>query len=405
MISKKSVILILVSVLTYGTAAMALIYYFPRYLLDLGFSLPVIQLVTTVYPFSMIFLPQILGKYSDKIQKRYIFILIGSIGISVLYLTLIFTNDLILITIILILYSMCGASYRLNFTLYQELTKNNPNFVSFYNALSVIGWFLGSQLGGIFIEIFGISQIFIFVLFISIINIVVVLFIREDRVLITEYFKDEEEENSNPSVVDIIDNRSPISKSIYIALFFRHFGVRPIITTLAVLMSFHISSDTQIGFLLGFNPLIQFFMMLLTGRIITQKNEKYLMMIGYFLSSTAILGYILATDFFGFLLSQIMISTSFALFWNTTQIHIAQRTHPRNKGKYLGYANSSFFSGGFLGGLFFSLLLSFNPNYYAFMWIMMIFPLISTTIIATRFKNKQNIGKSTNGARMDINSV
>ena len=128
-------------------------------------------------------------------------------------------------------------------------------------------------------------------------------------------------------------------------------------------------------------------------------------MLGYFLCSIAILGYILATDFFGFLLSQIMISTSFALFWNTTQIYIAQRTHPQNKGKYLGYANSSFFSGGFLGGLFFSLLLSFNPNYYAFMWIMMIFPLISTTIIATRFNNKQNITNSTNGSRMDINSV
>ena len=72
-ISKRSVILILFSVLTYSTAAMALIYYLPRYLLYLGFRLPIIQLVTTLYPFSAIFLPQILGKYSDKIQNRYLF--------------------------------------------------------------------------------------------------------------------------------------------------------------------------------------------------------------------------------------------------------------------------------------------------------------------------------------------
>jgi len=167
-ISKRSVILLLISVLTYGTAAMALIYYLPRYLRDyLGFDLAIIQLVTTIYPFSAIFLPQILGKYSDKIQNRYLFILFGSIGASILYLALFFTKDLVLITFILIIYSMCGVSYRLSFTLYQELTKNNPKFVTFYNAANVFGWFLGSQFGGIFIDIYEISNIYIFLLIIS----------------------------------------------------------------------------------------------------------------------------------------------------------------------------------------------------------------------------------------------
>ncbi|MFX0142162.1 MAG: MFS transporter [Candidatus Hodarchaeota archaeon] len=386
-ISKKSVILLLISVLTYNTAAMALIYYLPRYLLYIGAELPIVQLVTTIYPFSMIFLPQLLGKYSDKIQNRYLFFILGSIGASLFYFTLIFTRDLVLITVILIFYGMCGASYRLNFTLYQELTKNNPKFVTFYNAISVFGWFLGSQIGGIFIDIYGISQIFVFLLIISLINAFIIIFIRENRNAILEHYNSEEVENTELINLSNVEKKNIISKSIYVALFARHFGVRPIITILAVLMSFHLSSDTQIGFLLGFNPLLQFFLMLLTGRIITKKNEKYILMIGFFLSSGAILGYMLATDFFGFLLSQIMISSSFALFWNATQIYIAQKTNPRNKGKYLGYANSSFFSGGFSGGLFFSLLLSFNPNYYAFMWIMMIFPLLSTITILMKFKS------------------
>jgi MFS family permease len=335
----------------------------------------------------MIFLPQLLGKYSDKIQNRYIFFILGSIGASLFYLTLIFTRDLALITVILIFFGMCGASYRLNFTLYQELTKNNPKFVTFYNAISVFGWFLGSQIGGIFIEIYGISQIFIFLLIISLINIFIIIFIRENRSAILEHYNSDEVENTELNNLTDVEKKNNISKSIYVALFSRHFGVRPIITILAVLMSFHLSSDTQIGFLLGFNPLLQFFLMLLTGRIISKKNEKYILMTGFFLSSAAILGYMLATDFFGFLLSQIMISSSFALFWNATQIYIAQKTNPRNKGKYLGYANSSFFSGGFSGGLFFSLLLSFNPNYYAFMWIMMIFPFVSTVAILMKFKS------------------
>jgi MFS family permease len=366
---------------------MALIYYLPRYLLDLGYSLPITQLVTTVYPFSAIFLPQILGRYSDKIQKRYLFLVLGSIGASILYLVLIFTQNLVLITILLIFYSMCVASYRLSFTLYQELTKNNPKFVTFYNAISVFGWFLGSQFGGVFIDTYGISQIFIFLLIISLINLSIIFFIRENRDDILNYFNNEAE---IPYLNEINkdEKKSRISKSIYIALFTRHFGVRPIITTLAVLMSFHLSSDTQIGFLLGVNPLLQFFLMLITGKIISKKNEKYIMMLGFFLSTAAIIGYMLSTDFIGFLFSQFMISGSFALFWNATQIYIAQKTNPRNKGKYLGYANSSFFSGGFLGGLFFSLLLSYNPNYYAFMWIMLVFPSISTLSILLKFKSE-----------------
>ena len=155
-------------------------------------------------------------------------------------------------------------------------------------------------------------------------------------------------------------------------------------------MSYHLSSDTQIGFLLGFNPLVQFFLMLLTGKIISKRNEKYILMIGFFLSTAALIGYMLSTDFLGFLFSQIMISSSFALFWNATQIYIAQKTNPRNKGKYLGYANSSFFSGGFIGGLFFSLLLViFNSNYYSSMTFMIIFPIISTLIISIKFEKSK----------------
>ncbi len=386
MLSKRSVFLILISDLIYSTAAMALIYYLPRYLLDIGFNRPVVQIVTTIYPLSAVFLPQILGKFSDKIQNRYLFILLGAIGVSLMYLSLMISKNLILITTFLVIYSIFGISFRLNFTLYQELTKNSPKFVTYYNAITVFGWFLGSQLGGILIDIVGISKIFLFLLYISIFNILVILFIRENRKEILEYYNNEYNEKLKHNKFNKEDDKPSISKSIYIALFSRHFGIRPIITILAVLMALHLSSNTQIGFLLGFNPLLQFFLMLLTGKFISKNNEKYILTVGFILSSGAILGYMVASDFLGFFIAQIMVSASFALFWNATQIYIAQKTNPRNKGKYLGYANSSFFSGGFFGGIFFSLLLFFNSDYYAFMWIMIIFPVISTIVILVKFK-------------------
>ncbi|MFW9989645.1 MAG: MFS transporter [Candidatus Odinarchaeota archaeon] len=386
-LSKSSVILCLISVLIYGAAGIALINYLPPYLKDLGFSPSVVQFVITIYPLALIFFPQIFGKVSDKIQNRFIFIIMGSFGTSLMFLALIFSENLILITILLMIYAIFNASYRLNYTLFQELTKNNPNFVIYYNAITVFGWFLGSLLGGIFIDIYGISRIFIFFLIISIINCSIILFIKENRNEIIEYYDNEKKEKVNNNIEDRVDNKPSISKPLYVALFSRHFGIRPIIINLAILMAFHLASGVQIGFLLGFNPLLQFFIMLITGKFISKENEKYVLMLGFFLSCGAILGYMFATDFFSFLISQIMVSASFALFWNATQIYIAQKTDPNNKGKYLGYANSSFFSGGLFGGLFYTLLLTFNSDYYAFMWIMLIFPLISTLIIFSKFKS------------------
>ncbi|MFX1311517.1 MAG: MFS transporter [Promethearchaeota archaeon] len=388
-LSKKSVVLILISVLTFGSHAMALIYYLPRYLLNLGFSNPIIQLITTIYPFSNIFLPQLLGKYSDKIKKRNLFFILGSIGLSLFYLLLMFTENLALIIIILILFTTCNASYRLIFTLYQELTINDPKYITYYNAITVAGWFLGSQFGGIFIDIYGVSHIFKFLFIISLFSLFVTVFIKENRDIILKHYNNEIIKNSNVIYLKNNEKDNPISKSIYFALFFRHFGVRPIITILAVLMAFHLSSDTQIGFLLGFNPLLQFFLMLITGKIITNRNQKYIMMAGFFLSIMALFVYTLAIDFWGFFIGQILVSCSYAFFWNAIQIYIAQRTNPSNKGKYVGYANSSFFSGGFFGGLFFTFLLFVNPDYYAFMWIQMIFPLLSTLSIFIKFKSEE----------------
>lgn len=384
--SKKNVIFILLSALVYGTAGMALIYYLPRYLLNLGYDLSTIQFVTTLFPFTFIFMPPLLGKLSDKIQNRLLFIIIGSVGISLFFILLMFSTNLIFITVILIFYGVCGSFSRLIFTLYQELVENSQKYVTYYNAVMVMGWFFGAQFGGIFIDIYGVSQIFTFLVIISLINVFLVSLIREHRENILKYNEKIKNDNKTRRNSNENENAEPISKSIYYALFFRHFGVRPIITILAILFSFHISSDTQIGFLLGINPLLQFFLMLLTGKIITKENQKYIILIGFFLSSTAIIGYFIATDFYGFLLDQIMISFSFALFWNAIQIYIAQKTNPRNKGKYLGYANSSFFSGGFSGGIFFSLLLLFNPDYYSFMWIMIFFPLLSVFSIIIKFR-------------------
>ena len=79
------------------------------------------------------------------------------------------------------------------------------------------------------------------------------------------------------------------------------------------------------------------------------------------------------------------------MFWNASVIYIAQKTTPINKGKYIGYANSSFYLGSFIGGLFFSSLLIFNPDYYIVGIPMIIFPIVSVLSISLKFREKNNI--------------
>jgi len=392
-LSKRSVILILFSILVLSTASIGMVTYMPKYLEYFGTEKPIIQLIMTIFPLTLFIFPSILGKYSDKIQNRLLFIILGAVGVSVSLFMLIFTKNLFLVILLSFIYGFFGASYRIIFTLYSELVRNNQRYISIYNALSTGGWFLGSQSGGIFIDIYSIENIFLFLSIISLINFVFVVFIKENRTVILNHYQNNSNEESNEFKEEKI-----ISHSIYYGLFFRSFGLKPIMVVLSLIMGYHISSNTEVGFLIGLNFLIQIALMLLIGHIITEKNDKTILMLGYLFSAIATLGYIFADDFFGFLIAQIFVAFSYSMLWSASVIHIAQNSTLMNKGKYLGYANTSTFSGGFLGGLVFSLLLmifsSHDNPYYIAMYFMIVFPLLAVVSILIKFKPKKRLLES-----------
>jgi len=279
------------------------------------------------------------------------------------------------------------ASSNLFLTLYAELVKDDKTLISYYNAIIVAAWFVGAQAGGIFINLYGIENLFLFIFIVSIPSIITVFFVKENRSMILEIYKSEENNEYNELVFSDTDKISPISQSIFFGLFFRNFSIKPIMPILAVIMGFHIGNYTEIGFLIGVNFLLQFFQMLLIGKIITIKNLKLFMIIGYLLSAVSIFGYIISMNFWSFLFSQFLVSFSYSMHWAATIIYIAQNTTPKNKGRYMGFANTSVFSGSFLGGILFSLLLfAYNSDFYIAMYFMIIFPVISTLIILLKFK-------------------
>lgn len=387
-LAKKSVIFILISIFFINTATIIIFTYVPQYLLlELDTGKPLMQLIITIFPLTTFIFPPLYGFFSDKIQNRYIFIVFGTIGMTFTYLFLLMTQNLILLIILLFIFGFFMASSNLFITLYAELVKDNKMLISYYNAIIVGAWFVGAQFGGIFINFCGIDNLFLFIFLVSLPSVITVFFVKENRSMIIEMYQDREKKEDFELIFDGSDIENPVSKSVFFGLFFRNFSIKPIMPILAVIMSFHLSSYTEIGFLIGINFLLQFFQMLLVGKIITTKNIKSLMITGYVLSAVSIFGYIVSTNFWTFLMSQFLVSFSYSLHWAATITYIAQNTTPHNKGRYMGYANTSVSSGSFSGGLLFSFLIfAYNSDYYIPMYFMVIFPVISTIIILLKFK-------------------
>lgn len=389
---KRSVILILISVFIINTSAIIVYTYAPKYLLYLGTEKPLMQFIITIFPLTSFLFPPLYGYFSDKTQKRFIFIVFGTIGMNISYFFLFLIQDLILIVIVFFFFGFFMASSSLLMTLFAELVEDDKRLISYINAIIVAGWFVGAQSGGIFIDIYGIEKIIFFTFLISLPTIFFVAFIRENRALILERYRNRLNNSINVSILNNIEEeirkeQNPISQSVYYGLFFRNFSIKPILANLAIIMAFHLSSDTEIGFLIGINFLLQIFQMLLIGKLISNKNVKSFMIIGYLISAIAVFGYIISTNFWSYLLFQFLVSFSYSMHWAATITYIAQNTIPKNKGRYIGFANTSVFSGSFAGGLLFSfLLLSFNSDYYIAMGFMIIFPIISTVIIFLKFK-------------------
>jgi len=387
-ILKRSVIFILGTVFFINLTIMMLYTYLPQYLTFIGTESPIITLAMTFAMSTFFIFPPLLGMYSDKLQNRIYFIFISPSGMLITLILLLFTRNIIILNILIFVFGFFTSFITIYFTLFSELVQNDKKWISYYNSVCAMGSFIGVIIGGILITNFRIENLFLFTLVTFISSIILNMFIREKRQLILDN-NPEISENIDKKVTKDILEEVNISKSIYYSLFFRNFAVIPILNILVIIIGFHVPDNTEIAFLVGINPLFQFFAMLFIGEKLKQKNVKSVMILGYSFSVVAIIGYILSVDFWSFLIFQVFVSLSYSLFWIATTVYIAQNSTPNNKGRYMGFATSSIFAGTTIGGIFFSLLLAiFHSNYYIAMSFMIIFPIISMLIISLKFKNQ-----------------
>jgi len=384
---KSSVILILISITIIYFSAMIIVAYLPKYLLEhLNTPPPIIQLTRSIFMATLFIFPPFIGKLSDRIQKRFLFVVIGTIGMIGSLFLLLLTKDLILINILLFIFGFFASSFTILFTLYVEIVQNDPKKISRYIASLAIGWFLGVLSGGMFNAIYGIEYMFVYSFLPLLLAFFFVIFIKEDRNLILEQNRNPKDANQLPNKLNTNEEIRSNIKSIFYSLFFRSFGIRPILGIIVTIIGLSLTNETEIGFLIGVNPLLQFFLMILVGKIITNKNLKVCIILGNFLTIFIIFGYIYSFNFWTFLIFQILVALSYSLLWMGSLTYIAQNSTPKNKGRYIGYATMSTFAGDAIGGLFYSLMLTIlYSDHFIVMYFMIVFPVISLLIISFKF--------------------
>ena len=390
--AKNSVILILIAITIIYFSAMIIVAYIPKYLQHLNTPEPIIQLTRSIFMATLFIFPPFIGKLSDRIQKRFLFVLIGTIGMIGILFLLLFTKDLIIINILLFIFGFFASSFTILFTLYVEMVQNDPKKIARYNAFLAIGWFLGVLSGGMLNATYGIEYMFVYSFLPLLLAFFFVIFIKEDRNLILEQNRNLKEKNQIPDNLNTNEEKGSNLKSVLFSLFFRSFGIRPILGIIVTIIGLSLTNETEIGFLIGVNPLLQFFLMILVGKIITNKNLKVCIILGNILTIFIIFGYIYSFNFWTFLIFQILVALSYSLLWMGSLTYIAQNSTPKNKGRYIGYATMSTFAGDSIGGLFYSLMLAiFYSDHFIVMYFMIVFPVISLLIISFKFSSIKEV--------------
>ncbi len=385
-------IILLLSVFFQMAGGISFFTYYPRFLSALGADNSLISFIISMISLASFIFPSLIGFFSDKFQTRNWFIRFGIIGIIINAIFIFFIGiEYIWICFPLIFINgFFFSCFGMTYPLFSEICLNDAKWISYYNAVVASAWFFGSFFCGIYIDLIGIENLFYYYFSFLVISFVFTLFIKENR---EEIFKlNRSLKQNNLLNVDLEkiqhDNMlNKISPSLYFALFFRNFGVRPIFNVLAIFFALTLTSDTEIGFLISINYLLQIAISVIIGKIINKKNMKFILILGFLFSTFAMLGYYFSRDFWGFLISQFLVSFSYAAFWTATFIYISQKTTPENKGRYVGMANSFFSLGNFTGNIFIGILLIINDNFYFTILVLFLFPTISVLFILFGFKS------------------
>jgi len=365
-------------------------------------------LVSIYFLLSMIF-SVLFGRISDKIGKRKGLIIIGFLFTALLYLSIYFINDYILMILISALIGLAHSLWTplcVAFFTHLEIQMASGRHASIINSMFSFGWAIGSILGGYIQQIYELNNVFIWLSIIAFFSLIPISFIKSDKIKSVNMIN--RGENGKIKIykeyLDENNKRTSRNKNYFKA---QHENYNSIIILLVICVSlrFLCSQGAVVGLLpnyleyelkftasvkgliLSVNMIMQCVFIIPLGYIIDKYGSKVIL----FLS---ILGSGLNSIFYSFLdepieiiLNQFLIGFSYAGIISSTTAIIKDISDHRKFGQGMGINNTSRSIGGMIGPFMAYFMLSISYS-FAFQ-VLGLFSIISSIIILIFLKENK----------------
>ncbi len=325
-----------------GFAAFVLIT--PIFANELNLNFTETGLLMAAFSLSMIIFSPIWGSLSDRLHRRKIFIVAGSLLFAAASFLYVFVNDFQTLLLLRFLQGIGFAATPLLTALFSDhMGVQTARSFSIFSAATALGWGLGNLMAGLLGDEYGVRAVFEVVPLFTILSVLVIQFALPDH--------------PGRQTQAKAQSRLP-GKLFYLfaSIFVRQSMAMSLWVIFPIyLKSFVNNSLTLVGLVSGVNALFQPLFMLLAGRISEERGQLQLVFIGILGTIAAFVVFAVANNIWLMILGQIMVAFFWALLFIGINVYIMEEVDAESRGKAFGFVQATFTSataiGPFFGGV------------------------------------------------------
>lgn len=356
-------------------------------------------LVSIYFLFAVIF-SYLFGFLSDKYRNRKFFIIFGEFFAAACYFSIYFINNFIGLMVVAALIGIAQAAYTPLFVaLFSDIQfkMSRGKIAGIINSTFSFGWAIGSIVGGLIEEIFGLNFVFIIMGIIAGLSVIPMLLVKINRKNVDRELEEHNRLKSSKNPLNKESNLELGYKSVMIVLMIS-ICLRFICSQAAVVsllpnfLEFKLNTPAFLkGIILSINMIFQVFMMLILGFISEKIGRKPILFLGLLGSGLNSIFYSLATSPWHIIPNQFLIGFSYAAVITSSTAIISDISHFKLIGRGLGVLETARSLGGMIGPLMAFFLIDISYR-FAFQ-ILGIFGVISAFILILLLVENRKNGK------------
>lgn len=301
-----------------GIAGYAYFAFLPLFLDSKGFSVGEITFIMTWMGVGMAVFSWFFGRISDRTGRRKFFF-ISALFFQIIVFMLLNLNNHIIYHCILnfIRGSLLGMRMPASNALFADIveksnkkkeiignlgtTEVSGTQLSLLSAVKSTGWAIGVLGSSFVIASFGVESLVLFLIITTTISLIFAFPVRDitkgetiEKESDTELIKEElivQESVKGKSAPK--RKRAKVKSLLFICVFFRQFGLIPILQIIILILEDAEISIGLAGFVIALNPILQIVAMVIMGRLIDNPkiSEKLLLAVGFILSALTLFCY------------------------------------------------------------------------------------------------------------------